>query len=544
MLRAFPFFFALLWHSIGTRSEQVTTIFQDSAEDAGAVFGTSDGSVSLTVSILSVSVPVLKEGEWVERKSGNARGEYVDSPFGGDGEDEDWVEEEKTIAWEHNTLSIPTVLRHNQSSASSRSHWQSPRGQRFFVGPQLSESTASSFPPRFLEGISVPGMNRGTGGKKRGGKESKKEMTKLSRKKVHLEAYENESTDCKSDQSSGLFFAAFYGELDALHLLPKEELHDMELRYGSAQVTPLFAAAEQGHLHMVNFLLDSGADIEAASNKGLTPLYAATQMGQLKVVETLLDRGANPNAPTENGQTALHECAYKNFLEIMEVLVKGGGDLEAEATPRATPLMFAAQKGNVEAVDWLLKAGAVVDPKTTFNATPLQIASLKGHSGVVELLIKAGADLNAQDSIHQLTPLLAATESGSLESVKLLLQAGADANLKSKTGFSPLHKASELGHLSIVKALLNRGGPTEVRRRDQLTAMQLAAERGHNEIVQALSDAGADAQLLMKEIQSSRGRERDKGCSEGKEADCTGGAGEGSPSACQPSCQHSPRLAG
>jgi ankyrin repeat protein len=62
--------------------------------------------------------------------------------------------------------------------------------------------------------------------------------------------------------------------------------------------SPLHAAAEEGHVGTVIFLLNNGADL-AAVTKGThskwTPLHLAAKKGHLEIVNIFLNRGANVN---------------------------------------------------------------------------------------------------------------------------------------------------------------------------------------------------------------------------------------------------------
>ncbi len=55
----------------------------------------------------------------------------------------------------------------------------------------------------------------------------------------------------------------------------------------SRAFTPLFFAAEAGHLEMIHFLLDEGADIEAKANDGATPLISTARTDQPASLEAL-----------------------------------------------------------------------------------------------------------------------------------------------------------------------------------------------------------------------------------------------------------------
>jgi ankyrin repeat protein len=78
-------------------------------------------------------------------------------------------------------------------------------------------------------------------------------------------------------------------------------------------MTALQAAAEGGHLEVVERLLTAKADVNAAAAgyKGRTALQAAAGGGHLKVVERLLTAkaGVNAAATSQNGQTVLQAAA-------------------------------------------------------------------------------------------------------------------------------------------------------------------------------------------------------------------------------------------
>jgi len=59
-------------------------------------------------------------------------------------------------------------------------------------------------------------------------------------------------------------------------------------------ITALMCAAGNGHLELVQYLLDNGAHINARSTEGGTALYFAFFHGHHKVANLLLERGADP----------------------------------------------------------------------------------------------------------------------------------------------------------------------------------------------------------------------------------------------------------
>ena len=82
--------------------------------------------------------------------------------------------------------------------------------------------------------------------------------------------------------------------------------------------TMLHAAAHRGHLEVVNFLLDNGANVLTVNGVHLTAMHIAAEEGHLKVVKALYEAGAAPD------QTALHHAAGRNRSDVVKYLLQIG----------------------------------------------------------------------------------------------------------------------------------------------------------------------------------------------------------------------------
>ena len=57
-------------------------------------------------------------------------------------------------------------------------------------------------------------------------------------------------------------------------------------------MTPLHFAAQNGHLSVVEYLVNQKADLNAKNNKGYTPLSLANERRKMEVAEFLIGKGA------------------------------------------------------------------------------------------------------------------------------------------------------------------------------------------------------------------------------------------------------------
>jgi ankyrin repeat protein len=156
--------------------------------------------------------------------------------------------------------------------------------------------------------------------------------------------------------------AAAFGDLDRLTELL---MFDPALvtAYSADGFTALHLAAFFGRPDAARFLLDRGADADAAGRGWMTgtPLHSAASSRQPEIVAILLEAGADPAARQSHGWTALHSAARNGDLASVEALLAAGADASATNDDGASVRDLAVEGGDeavLAAIDRALGPGS------------------------------------------------------------------------------------------------------------------------------------------------------------------------------------------
>ena len=162
----------------------------------------------------------------------------------------------------------------------------------------------------------------------------------------------------KSGISTPLFFVALCGfSCLAMHLIVTRALDvNAKVHYNW---TPLFAASRNGHVDVVQVLLDHGANVNAQDIYDQSPLYWASYERHVKVVQLLLEHGANVNTQDNyNNYTPLHWASYWGNLEITRLLLDHGADVKIRDNDGLTLFQAVTRFGHHDIAQLLLDRGA------------------------------------------------------------------------------------------------------------------------------------------------------------------------------------------
>ena len=194
------------------------------------------------------------------------------------------------------------------------------------------------------------------------------------------------------------------------------------------QETPLHCSARNGHLSIVEYLINHGVDINA--QKKLQHRNNAVQRPNNIIIKSFQNTGYGFNR--NNNNTPLHYSAEKGHFRIVECLVSHGADVNPINDDLFTPLHFSAEKGYIDIVKYLTNHGVDTNSTNTHHWTPLHFSSKNGHFKVVECLLKKGADANSKNS-YSWTPLHFSAQNGHLNIVECLIKHGAEVNARTES---------------------------------------------------------------------------------------------------------------
>ncbi|KAE8687939.1 kinase family protein [Hibiscus syriacus] len=364
----------------------------------------------------------------------------------------------------------------------------------------------------------------------------------------------------------------FVGTVNLKSKTTEISLHDeaasevlVEYEEFKTEVTPLFLAAHAGNMFLVKKLLSLGANVNHKLFRGYATA-ATVREGHLEILEVLIDSGACQEACEE----ALLESSYLGYAKLVERLM-ATDMIRPQAALRA--LVSACCRGFVYFVDMLIKCG--VDANATnrvllrsskpslyanIDCNALSAAVVCRQTSVVRSLfqfgiktdvkVKVGAwswDIDTGEEIRVgagladaypitwcaveyfevsgliLRSLLQRLSPNNLHcgrtlihhailcnnalAVEVLLDCGADVEIPvettSKTELRPVHLAAKLGFADVLQCLIVSGCDIDSRTAFGDSALMICARYKRGDCLKVLASAGADFGLLNSAGQSA-----------------------------------------
>jgi ankyrin repeat protein len=250
--------------------------------------------------------------------------------------------------------------------------------------------------------------------------------------------------------------------------------------------TALIRAVSGGHLDLVEYLIEKGADTGRRDQAGRDLLSIAAGSGHLAKVRYLHEKGFSVNATDKLGRTAIFDAVSDGVESryILEYLIEHGANVSARSAGGTTPLMVASFDGASTAAGILIANGAAVNDINNYKETPLHEAC-RGMRGIedvtkweatIKLLLDKGAQVNTQDCDGR-TPLMEAACSKAPRVVETLLKHGALVNTQDKKGWTALMYAAYWDQTAVIKVLAQQGADLNLRNSKGETALAVAKKR-------------------------------------------------------------------
>ena len=237
--------------------------------------------------------------------------------------------------------------------------------------------------------------------------------------------------------------------------------------------TALLFAVRAGDSPSAHVLVAAGADVDDADAWGASATTLAAHGGHVELVEFLLEQGADPNA-AEAGFAPLHEAVMRNDLRMASALLAHGAD------------------PNQRLLTWTPTRRASRDlhyPPPFVGASPFWLAARFARTDLMRLLADHGADPHFVHEVDYIvdgrmewrtdrtTTLMAAAgmgggrvrpwvpyaddggtpESRTLDAVTLAVGLGVDVNAVDAAGRTVLDEAEALQYETVVRYLLEHG---------------------------------------------------------------------------------------
>jgi hypothetical protein len=144
-----------------------------------------------------------------------------------------------------------------------------------------------------------------------------------------------------------------------------------------------FKAIADKHPGLVNLRESFPSGHKPMSTDGYTPLHWAARGAHIRITRYLLEHGANVNAADASGWTALHLAAMNGNLDVVMLLVDHGADItvKTEAVPASSGVLPGSP-----AADQKARAAPSRKSPAIRARTPLEWAVAKKQLHVVEYL--------------------------------------------------------------------------------------------------------------------------------------------------------------
>ena len=289
--------------------------------------------------------------------------------------------------------------------------------------------------------------------------------------------------------------------------------------------TILFKEVLKENYEAVEFLIDTGADVNATDNDERTVLFYVIMDGLngLSMIDFLIQKGADINHRDINGRTIVDDIVEfilvtqsnkkpttkrllkvqeknEDYLGLLRKLFLRKPKLNEKRKDGRTVIFDVVLHDNINLLKLLLNNGADPNVKDEDLNTPFSLLVEHGVKAKTPkerdlfierlvFLLKFRIDINAVD-INGRTIFHKAVIANDVAVIERLLSKRADLNIKDKQGRTALHHTQWKGNAKIARLLIAAGANMDEPDYAGFTVLNYAAILGHRDLVIQLINSG------------------------------------------------------
>jgi ankyrin repeat protein len=258
--------------------------------------------------------------------------------------------------------------------------------------------------------------------------------------------------------------------------------------------TPFGWAVANQQVAIINTLLDHPTNFFIPNHEITTLFMSSVTRGHTDLVRRLLDRGVDINTPDVDGRTAIRNAIENRDTNTINLLLERNANIDIPDNQGITPIIWAASEHLTDIITPLLE----LSENIVSDINLLTWAAGNGRIDIVNRLVTLGININTLD-IYDMPPIIFAAANGHLDIVNRLIELDVDLEAQDTEGRTPLIWASLEGHPTIVNRLAELHIDIDAQDHHDRTAFSWAAAHGHLAIVNSLGELDVDTDTQDEE---------------------------------------------
>eukprot|EP00919_Chromeraceae_sp_WS-2016_P053877 GHVR01127952.1.p1 GENE.GHVR01127952.1~~GHVR01127952.1.p1 ORF type:complete len:566 (+),score=112.35 GHVR01127952.1:53-1699(+) len=259
----------------------------------------------------------------------------------------------------------------------------------------------------------------------------------------------------------------------------------------------LTRSANTGWVRLCDVLIKEGADVNDTRTLNVSPLVASVYNGHMDVIECLIDK-ANVNLKDcDDNSTALHVAAIRQRTDIIERLIHCGARVNDTMIYGVSALHLSSQKGDVKSIQVLIKHNADLNSTDSDGTNALYLSCRGGHLEAAEVILREGGDVTVRSNIDGSSCLHLASERGHTSLVRTLIKHNAYVDARDDYGRTPLYMSCLGGHEECVSALIEAGADVRVESKNRMTPLRVCVLYGWSGVEGRIKAGGSRDNFII-----------------------------------------------